>query len=488
MICKNTKQLGFSTLELMIALMIMTLAFTAVILVTFSNQSTAVASQTSDEAIVKAQEQLEKMRALSRQDITLVQNCDDSTATKCSGVIDPYYTRKVLVTDIDTYTKKVTSQVFWAIGSGPQKNVELSTIVADWRSSSGGDTCSPTLTGDWRNPQLLGDADFGQSNGATDIDVLNKKAYATADASAANKDDFIILDVSDPTKHGLPILGSVNTGPGLNAVHVAGRFAYVANTSTTGQLQIINIDPNDRNYLKFTTFKVPGNTGTAVGNSVFYKNSKVYLGLTKTPTGGAPEFAVIDVSNPASPVYLGGYKTNTQVNAILINGNRAYVGSPQPTPSTPEKENLSILDITNPAAITRIGTFTAADPATQDGSSMYLVGSTLYFGRTVGGVNKVANHELFALNITNPAGIITLGSHDIASTVNAITVRSNLAFLVTSDPNLGFQIWDISNPVAMTLYASLNIQQTSTGGMDCDGNIMYIAQRSQKALQIVGPN
>ena len=111
----------------------------------------------------------------------------------------------------------------------------------------------------------------------------------------------------------------------------------------------------------------------------------------------------------------------------------------------------------------------------------------MYFGRTVGGVDRPNNHELFVLDISDPSNKFSLGSVNIAASVNAITLRGNYLFILTSEPNLGFQIWDISVPSDINIYASKNIQQTSTGGMDCEGNLIYVAQRSNKALQIIGP-
>lgn len=493
-ITRAKSEKGLSTLEVLVAFMIMTLTLTAVTLVTASNQTTSISSQTSDEAIAKAQEQLEQARALSRQDLSLVKNCDDTSATKCSGTVDPYYNRKITVTDIDSFSKNVVSQVTWMQGAiGLQRTVTLSTIVADWSSAVGGDTCSPTLTGDWAHPQLLGSADVGQNNGGTNVDVFANKAYVTADPSANGKPNFYVIDVSSPNIS-LPILGSLDTNPtsgvGLAAVRVAGKYAYVANMSATSQLQVIDISTPSVPVL-VKSFDVTSAGDAAVGNSIFYASKKIYLGLTKSD---GPEFYVIDVSDPLNPSVKGSFEAGTAVNAITIKNNVAYIATPWPSSNPPTKENLSVLDISNPSAgINRINTFTSPDPSTMSGQSVYISkdGNTLYFGR--GGLNSANNPEFFSLDVTNPSAspLPVLGSKYIPTsndiTVNAIAVRSNLAFLWTNDTNLGFQIWDLNNLSSPTPYGSVNTQQTATGGMDCDGNIIYVAQKSNKALQIIGP-
>jgi hypothetical protein len=59
--------------------------------------------------------------------------------------------------------------------------------------------------------------------------------------------------------------------------------------------------------------------------------------------------------------------------------------------------------------------------------------------------------------------------------------------LWTSDTNREFQIWDLGNLDDEDPYAELNMEQSATGGFDCEGNVIYTAQTSNKALQIIGP-
>lgn len=464
---------GISTLEMLIALSIIIIALSSVSVIVFGGQLLLVDSQTNDEALYKAKSELEQ--ALSQNFYIL-----DSK----SPFNDDIYTKELRVDWIDEYIKKIISRATWNIGSRPQK-IELATIITNPEGSIRGDTCNPQITGDWSDPQILGFGDFSSPEGATDIDSRLKKVYLTTNPSAANKPDFYIFDVSDPNpaSHQLPQLSSLNTGNGLEAVKISGNYAYVANRSINAQLQIIDIS-NPQNPSVIRNFKIPGVTGSGYGKSIFYKNGFVYLGLYKT---AGPEFNIIDVSDPLNPVYRGGWEVNARVNAIHIKDNIAYLATPAPDPPTPKKENLSVLDISDPSNIVRINTFSTAIAETQSGQSIFLDGNKLYFGRAVGGVDNVNNHELFILDVSDPYNIIMLGSKNIGATVNAMTLRGGRLFMLTGEPNLGFQIWDVGNPANITLYSSKNIQQTSTGGMDCEGNIIYVAQRSGHALQIIGP-
>ena len=457
---------GFATLEILIAFAVLILSISAVILLVFGNQSIIIDSQTNSEALYKAQKMLEEARAASKFDFNLV-NPIPNTA-------DDIYTKNLAVSMVDFFTKNVTSNITWKVDGGRDQTISLYTLITNPDAINGGDTCNSVLGGDWAHPKLLGDVDVGQNNGATDVDVFMGKAYVTTDPSSVPKEDFHVIDVGNPNASPLPILKSINTGPGLVAVQVAGRYAYAANTSINGQLQVINIS-NASNPVLATTTKLLNVTGSgtqALGNSIFYADSKVYLGLTKTATG--PEFNIIDVSNPLIPKWKGGYSVGHDINAIFVRGIFAYIASP-------DNRELIVLNISDPANPTLVGSLDLTDNSA-NGKSIAMVGNTLFLGRTIG--SSPSTKEFQLINITNPINPITLNSANVNSTINAITIRDNLAFIITNDSNLGFQIWDLNT---MTLYASKNVQQTSTGGMDCEGNVIYIAQRSNKALQIIGP-
>jgi hypothetical protein len=458
---------GSSTLEILIAFLILTMSISAVIMLFFGNQSVAIDSETNNEALYKAEQLLERARADSRFDFNLV--------NPVSPIVDNIYEKSLEVsTDpTDFFTKNVTSKITWNVDVGRDQTIVLSTIITNPSAVNGGNTCNSVLSGDWRNPELLGSLDVGQNNGGTDVDIFNMKAYVTADASASNKHDFYVVDVGNPNINNLPILGSINTGPGLSAVHVSSKYAYVANKSRTGQLQIINIQTNTPSLVR--SFLVTGVTGSgaqALGNSIFYKDNYVYLGLTTTATG--PEFNIIDVSNPNLPVLRGSYAIGHDVNAIYVRGDLAFIASP-------DNAELKILNISNPASPSLVGQIDLSDNSA-NGKSIAMVGNTLYLGRTVGASPQTK--ELQLLNISNPSLPSMLSAIDVGSTINAVAIRDNLVFMVTSASNLGFQIWDLNTG---TLYGSKNIQQTSTGGLDCEGNYIYVAQKSNKALQIIGP-
>jgi Tfp pilus assembly protein PilV len=448
---------GQSTLEIVIAITILTIGLSAAVLVIFEGQSVSLDTQESNQAINLARQNLENSAVAT-----------DFSSIASGSSTQGEFTKEIIVVSTDANTKRVTSRVSWSTDPRRVQNVELTTLVTDWKNTAatGGDTGGGGTTGDWTIPQTLGSIDLGPGNSATDLDVVNKIVYLTAVASAESKSDFYIVNASDGQNP--YIVSNVNTGPGLNSIDVAGNYAYVANNKTMSQLQVIDITNGALPYL-LKSYTLPGVSGNgAIGNAIFYYNFRVYLG-TKTATG--PEFHVIDVSNPANPTELGSYEVSADVSDISVNGATAYL-------AIGGTYEVIALDVTNPGNIQLLGSYDIVSD-NSDGQSVYTSGNNLYLGLT--GSTK----DFSIWDSSNPAALKLLGSADIGGTsVNGITVRDNLAFLATSASNKEFQVWDISSSTNPTLWSSFNFPQVASG-IDYENNLVYVSVRSNDALRII---
>lgn len=456
-------QCGQGTLEILIALSIFALTITAAVVISFGSQSISVDSELSNEAIYMARQQLEKARADSINNFSSVVS---------ASTTDAGFLKELVVEPTSSYEKKITSRVSWTADFLRSQKVELTTILSDWKSvlATGGDTGGSGTTGDWKNPRTLGSIDLGPGNSATDLDVLNKIVYLSSVASDSKKPDFYIVDATNGQSPS--IASSLNTGSGLNSLDVAGNYVYAANQNTSAQLQVINVS-NINSPSLINSFKLPGVSGSgAVGNNIFYYSNKIYIG-TKKATG--PEFFIIDVSDPANPLFLGSKEINDDVNRIYIKGNFAYL-------AVPDEEELKIFDVSDPQNIIQTGAYNALGE-TEDGKTIFIVGNNLYLGRLVGG-NHANHHEFYILDIASSSNILSLGSKDIAADVNGIVTRDNIAFLGTSDSNKEFQVFDVSNPNNITLISSFNFPQVASG-VDYEDNIVYVSVRSNDALRII---
>ena len=448
---------GQSALELLIALTILALSISTVIVVAFSNQSVSVDSARNNQAVYLARENLETVRGQARQDFNSV--------TSNSSANGPYL-QETIVQNIDPYTKKVTSRISWTTEPLRPQKIELVTILTDWQNVMSppdpADSGGGGISGDWKNPRTLGSVDLGPGNSATDLDVISKIVYISAEASAAAKPDFFIIDATDGQNPF--IVSSLNTGPSLNSVDASGNYAYVANKETDAELQVINVS-NVGSPSLAASYGVPGVSGSSEGTAVFYSNSKVYLTMNKAD---GPEFHVIDVSNPTSPSLLGSFEVDDNVNDVYVRGDRAYLATDLGS------AGLVILDVSNPASITLLGQGYSGDTnsAANINDSLTVIGPA---------------QDFYTIDTTNPADITTLGSLNVGDVMNDLYPRDYLAFIATSNSNREFQVINIASSTDPTLWSYFNFPQVATG-IDYEDNIVYVSVRSNDALRIIVPS
>ena len=491
---------GGSTLEILIAFFIITLAIGAVIMLSFGNQSVAIDSETNNEALSKAEQMLEEARVTSLDDFSAV---NPLPVPPLLAISDSIYQKTLEVRAVpgNPYIKEVTSKIKWKVDGGRDQTITLSTLLTDKDGVESGNTCNSVLSGDWTEPQLTS-YEFGRdllvpsdpSSGFPigDIDVKDKKLYVVVNNSNGNNmPNFFRFDISNPSI-APQFLDSFdnNTGVkvGLNAVHVADHYAYVASANgsdfdtcvqgiSCSQLQVIDLNT----MTVVGKLKIPGVTGDgnqSVGNSIFYKDGVVYLGLAKTDSG--PEFNMIDVggggmsgASPSNPIYIKGFSIGHAVNSIFVKDKYAYIVSPH-------DEELKILNVENPGPIVQVGQFDAPLGGANNGNgkSLYAVGNTLYLGRTL-----LTGNELYILNkVDSETSLPILGLRDVKdldgdnTSVNGILVRDYLAFLLT---NKDFQVLKIdktTNPYTITNHATALPTPGGSGTtMDCEENYIYFA-------------
>jgi hypothetical protein len=348
------------------------------------------------------------------------------------------------------------------ISSGP-----FSVIKSDLTNSWGGSSCSSRINFDSAKINLFSSGVYlGTSNASTDIEVRNSVVYLTADSATQSLPDLFIIDANNPQ---LPtIISSLNTGPGLSSLAVAGPYIYVANTSSISQLQIIDIHDR-RNPRIVSQIKLPlpeASTTPTIANSIFYKNGYVYLGTSKWD--GA-EFYSINVSDTLSPSIVGSFETNTLVNDIFVSGNFAYL-------ATSDEYQMRVIDISNKANMTLAYTFTTSGWQVQQGKVIEYFENTLGLGRTVGGINRTTNHEAFIFSTSTNTQVQF--SKDIPGGVYGFIMRPPHNFLVTHSPNEEFQVWN--SDLSSKIYQKpLGINPVD---ISCDRSTIYMATGNERGF------
>ena len=346
----------------------------------------------------------------------------------------------------------------------------LTILTSDYKNGWGRDTCNPRLKFSQEKVTLFSQGiSLGLNNLSTDVEVRNSIAYLAADGISAASPDFFIVDLENPETP--VIMSSLNTGPGISALEVAGHYVYTANLSTTNQLQIIDISNRSAPAL-LTKYKLPlpqASSSPPRATSIFYSKGLIYLGTEKWEGN---EFSIIDVTVPALPRYVGGFKTNTLVNAIYVRDGFAYV-------ATSDSGQMRVLDIYNPTNIILVATFSPSGWETQEGKSLSYFEGNLSLGRTTGGFNQVKNHELFTFSTSSiSTSPFIQVSRDIPGGVYGVISRPPFVYLATHSKSYEFQIMDVSL-ATLIFEKSLSFSPT---GMVCDNDTLYFATGDDKGI------
>lgn len=293
-------------------------------------------------------------------------------------------------------------------------SVDVATTLSDTREGYGASSCRPFFSSyqsipayemDWLHP------DFGSSNYPTDITVRHGVGYATADSAVQARDDVFVFDmrrVSAPTASSslattiitATRVGSIHTGPGAAAVAMAGHYLYVANTSATNQLQVIDIADRSHPFVAARLkLPLPDASSTApAARSIFYAKGRVYLGTEKW---NGQEFAVIDVSYPPAPVYLGGFEVGSVVNSISVRDDWAYL-------AVADGGRVVVLDVSSTSDIRQLYSFSPAGGVLENGNRVLFHHDELWFGRSGGGFNTASYQELYRIASTSAGQVASI--------------------------------------------------------------------------------
>lgn len=458
---------GQSLVEVLVALSIFVVTSAAAFLLFFGGQSLSVDSINSGLATDYVHEGMTATRSVRDQGwVNLTTGTHglsySNNKWQFSGASDTKngLTRTVTVTDIDANTKEIKTKVTWATDPLRIQSSELIERLTNFQNvqASGGDTGGTLPVGNWCDPKTLGSIDLGPGNSATDLDVLNKIVYVSATASSAAKPDLFIIDATDGVSP--IILGSINTGKGLNGIDIAGNYAYVVGEDDTKEFQVIDIS----NHAAPAVVGTLDLAGDYDGFTVFYWNGYVYVGRAN---GAVQEFVIINVSNPASPSLVSGLgNIGDEINDIFVLNNKAYLGTEDDT------KGMIVVDVTNVNSPAILGSMNS-------GAHVYSTYGTNEASFGVGGKTK-----LFMVNASNPANITTLGSVTINAKVKDLVISGGYAFIGTEDSNKEFQAWNVSDPANITFCASFNFPQNASG-IDYEDNLVYMAVRSNDALRII---
>ncbi|MHB1038428.1 MAG: Ig-like domain-containing protein [Pirellulales bacterium] len=142
---------------------------------------------------------------------------------------------------------------------------------------------------------------------------------------------------------------------------------------------------------------------------------------------GPGGLAILDVSNPNAPVWLGGFSGTAR--GVVVSGTLAYVAD--------AGAGLQVLDVSNPAAPVKLNGSRTSSPA----YGVTLCGTLAYVAAQGAGLEII--------DVSDPAQARRISGCVTAGVAYDVAVSGNVAYLATGDA--GLEIFDVTNP-SMPMY------------------------------------
>lgn len=175
---------------------------------------------------------------------------------------------------------------------------------------------------------------------------------------------------------------------------------------------------------------------------------------------------VIDISNPAAPTLVGSYDTPGQTWGIDVSGDHAYMLG--------YVLGLLVIDISDPSTPTLSGSY---DPGST--ADVFVSGDYAY----------VAGHDegLHVIDVSDPAAPALAGTYDTPASANGVYVLGDLAYV--ADGNSGLRVIDVSDPAAPTEVGGYDTLGDSRG-VYVSGDYAYVADGTAglKVIDISDPS
>lgn len=293
----------------------------------------------------------------------------------------------------------------------------------------------------------------------TDLEIRNGIAYLSADSARADDPDILVADIRDPKN--TQILSSTDTGPGIRAIALAGKRIYGAASSRVAQLHVLRLE-NLHSISFETAYKLPLPYATAtpaVASSIAFDRGFLYLGTEKWD---GDELGVVDVSG-SSPQKVGGFETDSKINAIFVHGSHAYVAAS-------DEEQLRLLDVRNPTSLSLLDSFRPSGFSRQEGRAVAEFEGRPLFGRTSGGFNLADDHEAFAW-ATSSKTLAEARSLDIAGGVYGAIMDRERIYLATRTIGGELTVTDTDLSASSSVSYELPVAPQA---LTCDSDHIYV--------------
>jgi hypothetical protein len=307
------------------------------------------------------------------------------------------------------------------------------------------------VVGSVNTSQLLGSIPASSISGTLTLAQLPAGVVTNTSPSLSIGGTNAVAPLTVPPTLPLSAIGSLATGGSIPSIAVAGRYAYVVNSSLA-TLQVIDVS-NPSAPVSIGSVATAGTpfSVTVAGRYAYIANS------------GSQTLQIFDVSNPSAPLILGSVATGSGPFFVTVAGRHAYVANA--TANT-----LQIFDLGKPAAPVVVGSVgTGAHPS-----------SIAVAGRYAFVVNGSGN-TLQVFDVGNPSAPVSVGSTATSSSPNSIAVVGRYAYVANAAGTL--QVFDVSTPST-----PLSVGSAATKGIansiSVAGRFAYVANAGVSSAQV----
>jgi prepilin-type N-terminal cleavage/methylation domain-containing protein len=498
----NIKNKGFSLLEVILATSILGLLLTTVSTSIISGYRNSLLAGVSARAVFLAEEGIEGVKNIrDNKFFDLQDGVHDIISSVGAWALQAFIEspsealqRKITITTIESTPnlerKEVKVEVLqWKnYQVGPATSTPLVILItrfANW---------SPTVV-DWGSPKLGGSFDFNsQNSGSNSHDaravLVDGNYLYVGNKSSAGK-EFIILSIADTPN--LSILGTLDLQGNPLKMVAEGNYVYIASGNNTEELQIIDVS-NKSSPLPAAIYDLSGNSDPT---SITMWGNYVFLGRD---VAGQNEFFVFDIGVglgclPISPclisqvILITGEQTSYEILDMMASsdGNYVYVIA--------EDGKFLRVNVTNKYS----PVVDAAVVNTHGGSKFVLTitDTRAYVGTqgvTGSGIDK---DEIYIIDVSNPATqnpyvmkSFNLGDNGVD--VKSVSFAADVKHLITitGDTSKDLQIINVSNDLSPSLKGVLDLQDTVYAA---DWSPVYyteyvVGQVPSAEIQMVNPN
>jgi hypothetical protein len=292
------------------------------------------------------------------------------------------------------------------------------------------------------------------SSSATSLDVLDGYAYVSFRPQEPGVRTLSVINLNEP--HIEPQY--ITTEYPINRIDAVRDYAFVAQHSTTTQIAIFDINTG-ADLVLLATSTLPGVAGgRPEAVSIFYYDSRLYVGTKRT---AGREFHVFDVSVPENPRWLGSREMNHNINDIEVKDGLAFLAT------SGNVRDMIVLDVKDPANISLVEEIDL--PGNEDGRSVHVAGNRVFLGRHKS--NSPAHHELHMFEVRQSDAEIGIDLFSLSTVTTRgdvldIAVVSGKLFVSTNNSLSEIQVYELDNGrgnEVMTLAVEKNLEGTVVG-------------------------